>query len=178
MITVSTLSALGVGLLGPIYPIFILNRFSASIVDIGLLIAVFTIVAAMFKAPAGRLVDLYGKEKVLLAGIILGSLCSIFYVFAFDLMHLYPIEFLFGISYGLRDPSLLSLVVDMSSGDKRGLFLGLFSSAYDIAYAFATFVSTLIVTYFGFETLFLACSGLQAMTGFFVLKSGRSKSAT
>ena len=58
--TLSLLGSLCVGLVGPIYPIYVLKRFSATIVDTGILYATFCIVAAVFKAPAGKLVDKHG----------------------------------------------------------------------------------------------------------------------
>jgi len=173
MITLSILSSLGVGLLGPIYPIFVVNHFSASLVDVGVLSAVFSLVAALFKAPAGRLSDLYEREKIFFAGIMMGSICSLSYIFAFDLIHLFIIEFFFGISFALQRPALLALMTDMSDKDKRGLFLGMFESVYDIAWAVAALLSGIIVSMFGFELLFFMCSGFQASTGFFVLKSAK-----
>ncbi|MGQ9625100.1 MAG: MFS transporter [Candidatus Bathycorpusculaceae bacterium] len=171
LLTLSTLYSLGVGLLGPVYPVFVVNRFSASFIDIGVLYAVFCLTAAIFKAVAGKLVDVYGKEKVFFAGVMVGAVCSLFYVFAFNLAHLYLIEFFFGISYALQRPSILTLLVDFSDKNKRGLFLGIFESAYDIAEAAAALLSTLIATKIGFESLFFICSGCQATTGLFVLKS-------
>jgi MFS family permease len=171
LLTLSTLYSLGVGLLGPVYPIFVVNRFSASVIDIGVLYAVFCFTAAIFKAVAGKLVDVYGKERVFFAGVMVGAACSLSYIFAFDLAQLYLIEFFFGISYALQRPSILTLLVEFSDKNKRGLFLGMFESVYDIAEAAAALLSTLIATKIGFETLFFICSGCQATTGFFVLKS-------
>ncbi len=169
MVTVSALVSLGVGLLGPVYTIFVVDRFSASLVDVGVLSAVFGFVAAVFKVPSGRLVDLYGKEKVLFVGLVPGAICSLSYVLAFDLYYLYIIEFLFGVSYALQSSSLLALTMTTSSKDNRGLLLGVFDSAYDVAGAVAAILSGIIVSRFGFEPLFLACSGFHAITGFFIL---------
>jgi len=171
MIVLSTLSSLGVGLLGPIYPIFVFNNFSASLVDVGILSAVFSLVAAVFNAPAGRLSDLYGREKIFFTGVMIGALCSLSYIFAFDLTQLYIIESFFGISFALQRPVLLALMADMSDKHERGLFLGMFESVYDMAWAVAALLSGIIVSMFGFELLFIMGSGFQASTGFFVLKS-------
>lgn len=171
MVTISALVSLGVGFLGPVYSIFVIRRFSASFVHVGVLSAVFGLVAAVFKMPAGRLVDLYGREKVLFVGVMGGAICSLSYIFAFDLSHLYIIEFLFGLSYALQSPALLALMMAMSGKNDRGLFLGIFDSAYDMAGAFAALLSGIVVSRFGFEPLFLMCSGCHVMTGFFVLKS-------
>jgi MFS family permease len=158
-------------LLGPVYPIFVVNRFSASFIDLGILYAIFCLTAAIFKAVAGKLVDVYGNKRVFFAGVMVGAACSLSYIFAFDLMQLYLIEFFFGISYALQRPSILTLLVDLSDKNKRGLFLGMFESIYDIAEAAAAILATVIATKIGFEPLFFICSGCQATTGIFILKS-------
>jgi MFS family permease len=170
LIALSTLNSLGVGLLGPVYPIFVVNRFSASFVDIGLLYAVFCLVAALFKIPAGKLVDVHGEERVLFIGVMVGAACSLAYIVTSNLIQLYIIEFFFGISYALQRPSLLTLVSNLGGKERKGLFLGMFESFYDVAEAMAAVLSTIIASKVGFEPLFLLCSGFQATTGFFVLK--------
>ncbi|MEM0096399.1 MAG: MFS transporter [Candidatus Bathyarchaeia archaeon] len=172
-LALSTLYSLGVGLLGPIYPIFVINRFSATIVDVGLLYALFCGVAAIFKMVAGKLADTYGKERVFSAGVLMGALCSLGYIYVPNITSLYLIEFLFGISYALQRPSILALMVDLGQQKKSGTILGMFESIYDITEAVAALLSTVIITRVGFETLFFICSGCQATTGIFVLKYKR-----
>lgn len=172
-LALSTLYSLGVGLLGPVYPIFIINRFSASIMDVGLLYTVFCFVAALFKPVAGKLADAYRAERVFSVGVIMGALCSLSYIYVSNLAGLYVIEFFYGISYALQRPSLLALIVDLGEKKKRGTVLGMFESIYDITEAAAALLSTVIATKIGFETLFFICSGCQASTGIFILKCKR-----
>ncbi|MCX8153560.1 MAG: MFS transporter [Candidatus Bathyarchaeota archaeon] len=171
LIAVGTLSSLGVGLLGPVYPIFVVNRFSASLIDVGLLYMLVLLTAALVKAPAGRLVDLYGKEKIFFSGLMLGAACTLAYTVVTSIVQLYFVEFFFATAYALQRPALLAFIVDASDKDKRGLLLGTFESAYDIAEAIAAIASTIIVSQIGFETLFLISSSCQATTGIFVLKA-------
>ncbi|MBS7647694.1 MAG: MFS transporter [Candidatus Bathyarchaeia archaeon] len=172
-LALSTLYSLGVGLLGPIYPIFVINRFSATVMDVGLLYAFFCGVAALFKTAAGRLTDVYGKERVFFAGVMMGALCSLGYIYVPNMTGLYMIEFLFGVSYALQRPSILALMVDLGKKKKSGTILGMFESIYDITEAVAALLSTVVATKIGFETLFFICSGCQATTGIFVLKCKR-----
>jgi MFS family permease len=174
VVTLNTLSSLGVGLLGPIYPVFVLNRFSASILDIGILLTIFGLSSAIFKAPAGKLVDTYGEKTVFLLGVILGAVCSLAYIFVFDLILLYLIEFFSGISYALQEPARLALVIGISNRRKRGLIIGISESVYDVAGSIATLIAAAIVSNFGFEFVFFACSGFQTLTGLLVLKSNLS----
>jgi len=172
-LALSTLYSIGVGLLGPIYPIFVINRFSATVMDVGLLYALFCGVAAVFKMIAGRLADNYGKERVFFAGVMMGALCSLGYIYVPNITSLYLIEFLFAISYAFQRPSILALMVDLGQKRKSGTILGMFESIYDITEAVAALLSTVIITKIGFETLFFICSGCQATTGVFVLKYKR-----
>lgn len=166
-----TLSSLGMGLLGSIYPVFILNRFSASVLDIGMLATIFGLVSALFKAPAGKLVDMYGKEKIFFIGITLSAIGTFAYIFAFDITHLYLIEFFFGVSYALQGPSRLALIMEISNnGGDKGLTLGIFESAYDIAGSIAALIAAVIVSRLGFESLFFLCSGCHIATGILILK--------
>ncbi|MGC8998193.1 MAG: MFS transporter [Candidatus Bathyarchaeia archaeon] len=172
-LALSTLYSLGVGLLGPIYPIFVVNRFSATIMDVGLLYALFCGVAATFKVVAGKLSDSYGKERVFSAGVLMGALCSLSYVYVPNITGLYITEFLFGVSYALQRPSLLALIVDLGEKRRSGTVLGIFESIYDITEAVAALLATVIATKVSFEMLFYICSGCQATTGVFVLKYKR-----
>ncbi|MEM3577648.1 MAG: MFS transporter [Candidatus Bathyarchaeia archaeon] len=169
--TLSTLSTLGVGLLGPVYPIFIINRFSASAVDLGVLYAIFCFTTAIFKVLSGKLVDSLGKSQVFFVGVAIGAVCSLSYIFAVDIIQLYLIEFFYGLSYALQRPALLTLMFDASNTCNRGFFLGMFESIYDLTEAFAAVFSVIIVSKFGFEPLFLMCSGCQATTGILILKA-------
>ncbi|MEM2127208.1 MAG: MFS transporter [Candidatus Bathyarchaeia archaeon] len=173
LILLGTLSSFGVGLLGPIYPIFVVDRFSASLIDLGTLYTILCLTVAIFKVPAGRLVDKYGKVRIFFIGVLLSALASLSYIFASEISHLYIIEFTFGLSAALQRPSLLSLMADVGGEGKRGMLFGLFESSYDIAEALAALLAAFIVSRLGFESLFIICSGCQATSGLLMLKSGR-----
>ena len=174
MFTLSLLSSLCIGLVGPIYPIYVLKRFSATIIDTGILYAIFCIVAAVFKAPAGRLADRQGKVKIFLLGVFLGVACMLSYIFAYDVIQLYVIEFISGLSYALQRPALLALMADLSNRKNRGFMMGFFDSAYDIAEAAAAVLSVVIVSQLGFDALFYTCSCCQALSGILAVKSGKT----
>jgi DHA1 family multidrug resistance protein-like MFS transporter len=170
LMALSTLYSLGVGLLGPIYPLFVVNRFSASLFDFGIIYAIFCIVAALFKTVAGKLADAYGREIIFFTGVMMGAICTLGYIYVTNIFQLYIIEIFFGLSHALQRPSLLALMVDISDKNKRGMFFGMFESAYDITEAVAALLSTLIASKIGFEPLFYICSGCQLTTGLFILK--------
>ena len=172
MFTLSLLSSLCIGLVGSLYPIYVLRRFSATILDIGILYAIFCVVAAAFKAPIGKIADKYGKVKVYLAGVVLGIACMLLYILASQVTQLYIIEFFSGPSYALERPALLALMADLATRKSSSFLMGLFDSAYDLAEAAAAVLSVVIVSQFGFEALFGMCSCFEALSGILAVKSG------
>jgi len=152
---------------------FVVSRFSASIIDLGISYAIFCLVTAIFKILAGRLADTHGKERIFFVGVMMGAVCSLGYVYVPSILHLYIIEFFFGVAHALQRPSLLALMVDLSDRNRKSTVLGMFESICDITEAAAALLSTIIAGKIGFETLFFLCSGCQATTGLFILKYKR-----
>ncbi|MEM1586658.1 MAG: MFS transporter [Candidatus Bathyarchaeia archaeon] len=173
IVMLSFLSSLGVGLLGPIYPLFVINRFSVSVVEVGFLLTVFGFSSALFKIIAGKMVDVYGKEKIFLIGVVFGSVCSLAYIFASNIIQLYLLEFLSGISYALEDPARLAIIAELGEGKMKGLMFGISGSAYEMASSLAALIAVIIVSNLGFESVFIACSGCQIMSGLVILSSSK-----
>ena len=171
MITLISFSSLGLGFLGPVYSIFIVRNFSSSLFHAGVLSAIFLLTSAIFKMPAGKLVDNYGKWKILLIGLIGCGISSLSYIFAFDLIHLYIIEFIYGISFAFQRPALLTLMAVVSNKSSRGMLLGVFDSVDDISGAFAAVVSGVVVSSLGFDMLFFLCFLCYFISALFIVKS-------
>jgi MFS family permease len=171
MITLISFSSLGLGFLGPVYSIFIVKNFSASLFHVGILSAIFLLTSAIFKVPAGKLVDKHGKWKILFIGLIGCGISSLSYIFAFDIIHLYAIEFIYGISFAFQRPALLALMAVVSNKPSRGMLLGIFDSVDDISGAFAAVVSGAVVSSLGFDMLFFLCFFCYFISGLFILKT-------
>jgi sugar phosphate permease len=63
--------------------------------------------------------------------------------------------------------------MEISERGKKGLTLGIFESAYDIAGSLAALIAAVIVSYLSFESLFFLCSGCHMATGVLILKFGK-----
>jgi MFS family permease len=168
------LSSFCSGLIGPVYPIFILHKVEGSLKDIGLLYGFFYVVSATLKILAGKLVDKYGRTKIFVFGGILGALCTWGYIVSFNPLHLYILEFFNGLAYALQSPAFLVLLSEATSPQNRGFEIGVLDSTYDLAGAVASFISGSIVVIFGFDFLFYLCSGFQAVSSVIVFAFGRT----
>src|SRR3990172_1185286 len=175
IIAASVFSSLYAGLVGPVYPIFVLQKFSGAITDIGLLYATFYITSAGLKLFTGRLVDKFGKVPIFLIGGSISAACTLAYTLNFNITQLYMLEILNGVAYALQRPAFLVLLTDVTSSKKRGRQMGMFDSVDDLAGAVSSLVSVLIVASFGFQFLFSLCSGFQATSGLIVLTSRKRR---
>ncbi len=167
----SILSSLTVGLIGPVYPIFITEKISASIIDVGMIYAIFYAVSAFAKLPAGKLTDKYGTEKMLLIGCFIGAGCTFGYTLSSNLWDLIIIEVLNGIAYALNRPAMLALLADITNPKKRGFQMGSFDSIYDFSIAGSALMAGMIISFYGFDFLFYICSILQASSGLLAYRS-------
>ncbi len=173
IIAASVFSSLYAGLVGPVYPIFILERFAGTITDVGLLYTSFYLASAILKVFTGRLVDRIGKVPIFLLGGAIGTVCTLAYTLNLNITQLYLLEIFNGLAFALQRPAFLVLLTDATIPQKRGSQMGLFDSAEDLAGAISSLVAVLIVASFGFQFLFYLCSGFQATSGLIVLTSHR-----
>ena len=171
IIAASVFSSLYAGLVGPVYPIFVLQKFSGSITDVGLLYTSFYLAAAVLKIFTGRLVDKVGKVPIFLMGGALGAACTLIYTLNLTITQLYLLEIFNGLAFALQRPAFLVLLTDATVPQKRGFQMGLFDSAEDLAGAVSSLISVIIVASLGFQFLFYLCSGFQATSGLIVLTS-------
>ncbi|MEM3437634.1 MAG: MFS transporter [Nitrososphaerales archaeon] len=170
VILIGILNSASIGLIGPIYPIFVTNRLAGSLSDVGLLYAIFYLSSAFLKIITGKLSDIYGRQKVFLLGAFLGAIATFGYTLASNVIHLSILEFLNGTAFAFERPALLALTVDLSRPENLGLNFGLLDSATDLIIALTSLLVAIIVGLFDISYLFYICSGLQAMSGFLVLR--------
>lgn len=170
VIIMGVLNSASIGLIGPIYPIFVTNRLDGSLSDVGLLYAIFYLSSAFSKIITGKLSDVYGRHKVFLSGALLGAIATFGYTLASKITHLFILELLNGIAFALERPALLALTVDLSKPGNLGFSVGLLDSATDLITASTSLLVAIVVGFFDINFLFYLCSGLQAISGFLVLR--------
>ncbi|MEM3517588.1 MAG: MFS transporter [Nitrososphaerales archaeon] len=170
VILIGVLNSASIGLIGPVYPIFVTNRLAGSLSDVGLLYAVFYLSSAFLKIVTGKFSDIYGRHKIFLFGAFLGAIATFGYTLASNIAHLFILEFLNGTAFAFERPALIALTVDLSKPENLGFSVGLLDSFTDLIIALTSLLVAIVVGLFDIDYLFYLCSGLQAMSGFLVIR--------
>jgi len=146
----------------PILPLFALT-LGAKPEAIGFLVGASTITGIFFKLPAGTFSDIYGRYKMLLAGILVFALTPFAYLLISNYWQLVGIRFFHGLATSIYGPVAMALIMDTAGGQK-GEKLSWFSSI--------TIVGNLIgAPLGGFILYHLAKRGTPALEHFHIIYS-------
>ncbi|MBU5689871.1 MAG: MFS transporter [Candidatus Aenigmarchaeota archaeon] len=148
------LIAIGLGMLGPFYSIFI-EKLTNDNASIGYAYAAFWLTVGIFSPFLGKLSDKKDKKIFLLIGGFLAFIVSIFYGIITSIYQLIAVEVLNGIATACFNPAYRSLTAEMTTKRKRGFQYGLLDSVSYITYGVAALLATLVFNIFGFTALFI-----------------------
>lgn len=152
----------------PILPLFaesiIASEFELQF--IGYIIAASTIPGILVSVIAGRLSDVYGREKLLLISTIIFASAPFFYLFAINIWILMVIRFYHGFSTAIFVP-VVSAVIAESYPEKKGKYISSFSSITHVGRFLAPITggAILYITSYYYYGVYLGCmcSGIIAL---------------
>ncbi|MCX8178282.1 MAG: MFS transporter [Candidatus Aenigmarchaeota archaeon] len=161
------LIAIGLGMLGPFYAIYIENLTKDSNL-IGYSYAAFWFTVGIFSPVIGKLADRKDKRVFLLIGGFLAFFVSILYGLINNLYQLIFVEVINGVATACFNPAYRALTADITTKNKRGFEYGLLDSVSYMTYGLAAILATVIFNLFGFVFLFVS-SGLFQLASSIVI---------
>jgi MFS family permease len=130
------LLALGFGLVGldrwiiaPLFPAM-MEDLDLGYDDLGNIIGALGLAWGVSALFMGRLSDRFGRRKVMIPGIIMFSLCSVFTGLAGGLMSLIMIRVLMGVTEGAFSSTAVASTAEASAPQRRGLNMGFQQSTF------------------------------------------------
>jgi len=103
---------------------------------------------------AGRLSDMYGRKKVLLAGLVLFLLGSLLCGAAQSMVQLVLFRAVQGIGAGIMNPFPAIIAGDLFSVEKRGRIQALFTAMWGLSGVIAPLLGSLFVEYWTWRWIF------------------------
>lgn len=168
LLIASNIWYLGEGMLGPLYVIFC-ERIGGNILEISWAWAIYLITVGILVIFIGNLSDKIGKEKLLLIGYILNTICTFAYLLVSTPIHLFIVQAGLGVSAALTIPTWLSLYAKNDDRKRDGLTWGIVSGFDRIVTGIAIIIGGLIVTYFSFTVLFVTMGIVQIIATLYLI---------
>lgn len=166
LLLMALLVNLGDNLIGPFYAIYI-QKIGIGLADMGYAAVIFNAVIGLLMIAIGKLSDKLNKEIITVVGYYLFAIGTLGYMVISKSWHLFLLQVIFALAAACLSAPLTALFARYIDKKDEGLQWGLNSGGERIAVAAAVLAGTLIVTRFGFTTLFITmfCVQITAAAG-------------
>jgi len=143
-------------------------------VALGWIVTAFLLAAAIFQIPFARVGDIFGRKKVLTAGVVLFSLASVGCALSPTGNLLIAARFVQGIASAMLFGVNMAIVTSVFPANERGKALGINTAVIYFAIAAGPFLGGMLTYYWGWRSIFMVTAGLGllALTGIFTILKG------
>jgi len=147
-----------VGLMVPIFAIFVTDTIpGATPATVGIAASIYLITKSVVQIFAASIIDWIRGEKddfwVLFTFSFLAAILPILYLFMSSPLHLFIIQFIYGILLAFTFPTFMAIFTRHIDRPKAGTEWGIYYTFNDLSAAFTAFAGGVIATLIGFETL-------------------------
>ncbi len=160
----------------PTLPIY-LSRLGSIEMEIGVLIGIFSFSSLVVRPFVGRALLKIPEKSIMIVGALLYALTSIAYLVTPPFWPFLIVRVFQGIGYAFFQTASITLIANTSSEAHRGQSLSSFILAFNVGGALAPSVGIFLMDHFGFNLLFLVCSGLSLGSLFVTSKLGSRQTA-
>lgn len=144
----------------PLYASGILDRTDD---EAGLLVTAFLVSAILMRPFSGKLLDLYGKKRLLLISLLIYLACTILYVVFKEFTVLLGLRFFQGIWFSIATTAAGALAADIIPAKRKGTGLGYFTMSTNLAIVIGPFIGLLVIQYASFDALFIVLAVVVAI---------------
>jgi MFS family permease len=150
-------------------PLYAIGELGRSDDESGLLVTVFLLSAIFMRPFSGKLLDLYGKKRLLVISLAFYLLCTILYLFFKPFALLLILRFFQGIWFSIATTASGSLAADIVPENRKGAGLGYFTMSTNLAVVLGPFVGLLLIQYTSYNVLFIVLAVVVLLGGVFAL---------
>ena len=174
-IPLSIVSFFSLFIWGGIVAFFPLHAINHGVANPGLFFATVAIMLILGRALGGKLLDLYGKEKIILPCLFTYIISTAILAFSKTLPMFILVAMIWGIGHAFLGPTLLAYALDRV-GSSRGPVIGTFTAISDLGLSLGPVIMGIIIRSTSYSIMFL-CLVLTGLINlnyfyFFVRKKG------
>jgi len=160
------LSAFILGIFNLLFP-FYLDHIGISLIDMGIIFSVSTLVIAFIRILLGEYADVYGRKKVYLASSALSAAAKSIFPFSTGQLEILVSKFLSDMGDSLRF-SVHNIMLYENAKKAYAKLFSWFTVSNFILQALGTLAFALLLAQFGYSGLFLLLAGIE-VTKFLIL---------
>lgn len=168
-----------VGLLSPIFAVFILENIGNKIEVVGFAASCYWITRVIMVIPLSRLMDRikgeFDEYSFMVIGTFLISIIPLLYIIASDPWHIFLIQIANGLSYSMAVPAWRIIFTNHIDRKVVGFEWSLEDVGVGIATASSAAIGAFVADRFGFNILFGAISFFGIISTLILLTLGREK---
>ncbi|NWG10948.1 MFS transporter [Candidatus Bathyarchaeota archaeon] len=160
------IGSFGDGLYSYLLPYYMTKNLNATAVEVGILYAVVSLVAASTLLLAGMLADRYDRKKIMIAGWIAWIPAPLIFSFASNWVQMLPGMVLWG--FWLGGPTTTAYVVTTADKKQLTLTFTAISSAWSVGYIFSPALGGYLAGTMGMQIVFYSAFTFYALAAFFL----------
>lgn len=119
----------------PVLPVYLLEVFHASAVEVGVVLSLYTIAALAIRPFSGFVADRFNRKQFYLIAFALFTLVFLGYPIATALLFFVFLRIIHGLTFGMVTTTGNTLIVDIMPASRRGEGLGYYGIANNISMA-------------------------------------------
>lgn len=141
-------------------PLYATDVLSRSDEDAGLLMTIFLVSAIITRPFSGKILDLFGKRKLLWITLFLYLVCTGLYYFIEPFGTLLVLRFVQGIFFSIATTASGSMAADNIPVARRGAGLGYFTMSTNLAVVVGPLIALTLVQSFSYDVMFISLTVL------------------
>lgn len=138
------------------------SYFGVSAGTVGWIITVYTLIVAAFSVPWGRIADLTGRKRVLVAGSVIFTITSIVAIFGTSIWMMIIIRGLQGIGAAMIFSTNTAILISAFPGKERGKVLGYSIASTYVGLSAGPVVGGFLNHNFGWRSIFVLTAVIAA----------------
>ena len=175
LFAVMFLVMVGFGIIIPVLP-FYAEEMGASAFDLGLLMALYSLMQLLFAPFWGRVSDRIGRKPVIMIGIIGLSLSFFLMALATQLWMLFAARIIGGLLSAANMPTVMAYVADITTEDDRGKGMGIIGASVGLGFIFGPAIGGIFSDISLHMPFYLA--GASSLLTFFIVLTFLQESLT
>ena len=144
-------------------PIYVTEEMGGSESQAGLIITIFLLSAIIVRPFSGRLIDRFGKKKMLVTSAALFAAASFLYPLVDNYVALLLLRFFHGVWFSIVTTAAGGIAADTIPRERRGEGLGYFAMSMNLAVVTGPFIALTLLQYVSYTAIFLVLSSIMTI---------------